>query len=97
MFVGIHCNLSHPELIRVPERPVHLGGKWHKICGHHLLPSSSEVHFHLCCSTPCPVCCVAACVSEFLCWHLVVVVFSIIVGRLGSLCTVGCPVDLGHS
>ena len=103
LFLGLHkfsgtcCDLSHHALFGVPERLVHLGDKWHKIHGHHLLPSSLKVHFHPCCSTLCPAYCVAACISEFQCWHLVVVVISITVGQLGFLCTVGCPVDLGHS
>ena len=84
----IHCDLSNRELFRVPERLACLGGRCCEICGHHLLPSLSEVHFHPCCSTPCPICCVAACVSEFQCWHLVVVAFSTTGGQLGSLCTV---------
>ena len=95
-FFGICWGPSHHVLFGVPERPEHLGDKWHKICDHHLLSSLSRVHFHPCHSTLCPAYCVAACVSEFLCWHLVVV-FSIAGGQLGFLCTVECLVDLGHS
>ena len=97
MFLGINCDPSHCVLFGVPERLVQLGDKCHEIHDHHLLPSLSRVHFHLCCSTLCPAYCVAACVSEFLCWHLVVVAFSITGRQLGSLCTVGHPKDLGHS
>ena len=98
-FSGIHCDLSHRALFGIPERLVHLGGKWHEICGHSLLPSSSKVHFHPCCSTLCPAYCVVACISEFQCWHPVVVAFSIGGGGQwsGFLCIVRCPVDLGHS
>ena len=97
MFLGIHCDLNHHELFGVPERLECLGGKWHEIRDHRRPPSLSEVHFHLCCNTPCPVCCVAACVSEFQYWHLVVVDVLTARGQLGSLWTVGYPVDLGHS
>ena len=85
MFLEIHCDLNHCELFRVPERLARLGGKWHKIHNHCRLPSLSEVHFHLCCSTPCPVCCVAACVLEFQYWHLVVVDVLTAGGQSGSL------------
>ena len=80
MFLEIHCDLNHCELFRVPERLACLGGRWHKLCDHHQLPSLSEFHFHLCCSTLCPAYCVTACVTRSQCWHLVVVVFSIVVG-----------------
>ena len=96
-FWGIHCDPSHHVLFGVPERLVHLGDKWHEICDHHLLPYLSKVHFHPCCSTLCPAYCVPACISEFLCWHLVVVAFSIAGGVVGFSMLVGCPVDLGHS
>ena len=96
MFLEIHCDLSHHGLFGALVRRVHWVGKWHEIHAHHQLPSSSEVHFHPDCSTPYLVCCVAACVSKFRCWHLVVVIFSVTGVQLGSLCTAGCPVDLGH-
>ena len=95
--MGINCGPSHCVLFGVPEGLVHLGDKWHEICDHHQQPSLSGAHFHPCCSSPCLAYCGAACVSEFLCWHLVVVAFSITGGQLASLCTVGHPVDLGHS
>ena len=45
MFLEICCDPSHCVLFGVPERLVHLGDKWCKICDHHLLPSLSRVHF----------------------------------------------------
>ena len=80
MFTEIHCDPNHHELLGVPERLAHLGGGWCKIHGHHPLSSSSEAHFHPGCSTVCPACCVAACVSRSQCWHLVVVAISTAIG-----------------
>ena len=77
MFMGIHCGPNHHELFRVPERLVYWEDKWHGIRDHCLLPSLSRVRFHPCCSTLCLAYCVAAFISEFLCWHLVVVSFLI--------------------
>ena len=88
-FLGICCDQSHRVLFRVPERLVHSGDKWCEICDHHLLPSLSKVHFHPCCSCSLRFrvsMLASCCCSLFNCW-----------GWLGSLCTIGHPVDLGHS
>ena len=96
MFLEIHCDQGHHGLFGAPEKRVCWVGRWREIRVHHQSPSSSEVHFHPGCSTPCPVCCFAACMLKSQCWYLVVVVSSVFGVQSGFLCIVGSFVTLGH-